>query len=233
MTTDIAKANGNLPSLADFAGGLQRAVATELQSTGGDPFLRLLKSGEWVYGQEDTEIEPESEWAWNPLSLEHGYVSWEDDESKPAKKLGESMDSMSRPLPDLHELGSPPGGPWQKQFSVQVQCVSGEDKGTQVRYSGTSSGLVDAFAAMVPRILKRITDGETEVVPVTTLDVTSYQHKRWGTVYKPVFHVTRWMALGEPEPAEPEPEPEPARKRRTAEPAEPEAAPRRRRRKSA
>lgn len=220
----VAFAQAELPDLnqmAEMAENLARNTAASLQERTTDPFLRLLKSGQWVYGQQNVEVEDGSLWAWNPMSLAHGYISWLDSEVE-----GEQMvPMMTTPLPALADLGEPPGEPWQRQYGCQLVCVAGEDTGQQVVYKGTSLGLKDTFALLVPQIQKRMADGDP-CVPVTRLEVDSYKHKKWGMVYKPKVMIDHWAQLsGEPakdttKDAEPpfdteaEPEEQPRRRRR-------------------
>jgi hypothetical protein len=62
--TDFA----NLPAVADLASALESFSAG---STLGarEVYLKMDKTGHWVYGADQTEIEPDSLWAINPFSL--------------------------------------------------------------------------------------------------------------------------------------------------------------------
>jgi hypothetical protein len=189
----------NLPNLGEnFARNLEQASA-QLRTTTGLPILRLLKSGEWVYGQNFSEVEDGSEWAIHPGTLEWGWISWKD-----AKPQGEKMVAMGyAPMPTLEELGSPPGDQWMEQRSVQMQCVSGSDEGANVVYKGTSAGLLNAFTELVKMIAPRLTAGEP-CVPIVTLGVGHYMHKNreYGKIYTPEIKVLRWVTLESPHAAE-------------------------------
>jgi hypothetical protein len=166
-----------------------------------------------VYGSEQTEPDPDSEWAINPYSLSYGFISWSDD----SRVVGEHMVSMGeQPMPTLDDVGPAPGQPWQEQRACQMQCVAGEDKGENVVYKGTALGLLDAFDSFVPLIASRMTAGE-DFVPVVHLGLTSYTHKNkaWGRIYKPVLTIVRWVGMDDDASEEPEEvvEEKPVRKR--------------------
>ena len=188
----------NLPSnLEAFAKGVQTKVADLSQSAVGQtPFIKLDKAGGgWMYGQDDTEVEEGSKWAFNPLSLEHGWIAWGDSEV-----LGERMVPISQPKPDPAELPNV-GVKWDEQISIQLKCVSGEDAGVEALYKGTSVGMKQAMHDYVTQLSERINNGETALVGVTTLAYSDYKHKKWGRIFKPEFDFTEWLTL-EGKPAE-------------------------------
>ena len=78
---DLVKfSGGSLPAdPSSLAAGLQN-VGASVQSGGGVPFLKLSKSGRWMYGAEAIEVEEGSTWAINPYSIEHGFACWGDGE---------------------------------------------------------------------------------------------------------------------------------------------------------
>ena len=57
MSNELAKYAGGLPaSPEDLEAGLQNVQST-IQTSGGFQYLRLMKSGLFVYGQENVEVE--------------------------------------------------------------------------------------------------------------------------------------------------------------------------------
>jgi hypothetical protein len=142
----------------------------------------------------------------NVNTLQHGYICWVD-----GAVAGEIMTPITNPLP---ELGALPvySKPWQRQEAAQLVCLNGEDEGLQVLLQNNSKGFHDAFAALLDEIIKRVEEGAEDIYPVVTLGTSSYKHKEYGTVYKPVLQVVGWRN-NEPK-AEPEPEEEPAPRRR-------------------
>ena len=208
--------------LARYGQKMQEQIAHEPPSRTGVPFLRLLRSGQWVYGQDNTPVEDHSEWAINPLSIEHGVVSWAPEEAPKAEILGEIMVPYGEGYADP---GDAPGRAWQRQMAATFQCLNGEDEGTEVLYKGTSLGLTDAFAEFVPQIASRLAAGDPHCVPVVQLGVDDYPHPKWGTIYKPDIVIVRWVDFDgnvaaaeqlEAPPFEADEEPQPQRRRRRA-----------------
>ena len=176
--------------------GLQLTHRT-VKTTEGDAgamYLRLLRSGEFAYGPEGTEVEPGSHWAVSPQSFAHGYVCW-DSNAKSATKLGEVMRPAYEPPIPQSELPDT-GQAWDQQLGCGMICLDGEDKGTKVVYTTTSKGGVRAVNDLMGKFIERIQAGhDDEIVPVITLDTDSYQHKKYGTVYVPSLSIVRWASL--------------------------------------
>lgn len=201
-----------IASLSQLKTGLQN-VSSTIVTPGGMPILRLLKDGSWVYGAENVEVEDGSLWAVNPYSLQHGWVSWTDKPgNQPNEIVGEVMVPMTSPLPVASELRDT-GWEWSQQLSVELQCVSGEDKGTTVQYKVTSVGGMNAIKALIASLMKQLDTDADRPVPVCSLDHDTYMHKRHGKVYVPVINVQKWVELTADAPVDDEPEktPEPAK----------------------
>jgi hypothetical protein len=216
----------NLPVTAnDLVGALSKTVTRRSNLDDGMSYLRLNKGGIWIYGSDDVEVEPESLWAVNPSSFAEGYICWGDSEV-----LGEEMVSISADpillstLPDL-------GRPWQAQCAMQLVCVSGEDKGTQVVYKTSSKGGTGRFKEFLQQFLIHLeaNPGTDKFVPVVELLEDSYKHKKYGTIFKPIFQIKEWLTMdddsynapsgntddSDADPSEPVSEPaKPARRRR-------------------
>ena len=205
-----------------LAEGLGRAVAT---IAGDETYIKMEKSGDWIFGEDEIEVESESDWAIDPESLIRGFVAWGD-----AEVQGEEMASvladpiMQSDLPDV-------GAKWGVQIGFILKCLSGEHEGTVAAYKASSKGAQKAFKKLVQEILKRAQAGETDLVPVVVLESDSYKHKTYGKIYNPIFSIGDWTNMDELAEVEDEPEveavvePEP-----TPEP-EPEVKPKRRRRR--
>jgi hypothetical protein len=212
--------------------GLKKGIANvkaTLVKKGGDPFLRVLKSGEWVYGQEDTEVEAGSAWAINPLSITHGWVAWKrgegvDNSSGP---VAEVMVSASQPLPlqsDLPDISSEKQAQWGQQFAFSMVCLTGEDKGEQVLFKTNSVGGIAMVDTILNAISTQLDEDPENPVPVVVLDSDSYKHKKHGHVVTPIMDIKTWRPLSEDLPdvqaeldkqeaEQPAPEPAPAAKR--------------------
>ena len=225
MNALTQRASGAIASLSNLKSGLQNVAAT-IVTSGGDPFLRLLTDGVWVYGADNVEVQDGSLWALNPFSIMHGFVSWTDHPGKQANEIvGEVMVPAGSPLPIQSELQDT-GWPWTQQLSVQLRCMNGEDVGTQVLYKTSSTGGMNALKATINKIMAHIEEDIETPVALVSLETDHYMHKKWGKTYVPVLDVQKWIALADEapdvddEPAnEPVAEAKPARTRRTAEQA--------------
>lgn len=206
-------ATAGLPSVGDLTAALRR-VETTTQAGGGGVILKMDKTGHWVFGSDQTEVEPDSVWAVNPFSFVHGFIAWGDGEV-----LGETMVPITEPLP---EQGPVPDGAkkgWEVQIGASVQCITGKDASINARYSVTSVGGKKALTALGLAIAAQVEKDPEHPVPLVVLKKESYQHKSYGRIFTPLMEVTRWVAMDkEPDPAEaaevPEAEAAPSDRRR-------------------
>lgn len=206
----------------DLRAGFKNAV-TEKPAVGGMTLLRLV-DGEWVYGPENTEVEAESKWAINPASFMHGFVSWLD-----GSLVGEEMVPIHTPRPAFGNLPNT-GAKWQEQVSFVLACVEGEDTGTQVLYKTSSLGGRRAFSEIAQALVNQLEKDENKIVPLVTLDTSSYRHKKYGKVHEPVLNIVAWADLNASSADDAEPQQaKPARKTAKA-PAKVEEPVRKRRR---
>jgi hypothetical protein len=203
--------------------------------TGNTAFLRLTKgTGEWVYGQTNTEVEENSLWAINPGSFSTGYIAW-----KGGKPVGKRMKPINDPNPvTLDELPAC-GAEWDVNVAFELQCVYGEDATLPVvvEYTANSFGGKKAFSALMSSMHRQSIEDPAHIVPVVELLNDSYQHPEWGQIYNPIFQIRKWVAYDSGQAAQPEASPqEPEPTARKAPPSQPprdaaasEAAPTRRR----
>ena len=196
MTNLVAFAGSNLPSVQSLSTALR---SMETESSAVSAILKMDRTGHWVFGAGENEVEAESTWAVNPFSFVHGFICWGEGEV-----LGEKMVNITHPLPELD--AAPTGGKrgWETQVGMSLKCLSGEDKGMEVRYSTTSVGGKRSVQALAVAIAGQVDEDQTKPVPVITLKKEFYQHKAYGKIYTPLFDVTEWVGLGgeEPEPEE-------------------------------
>lgn len=248
MNDIVRAASGALST--DVASKLLKGISESRASTplaGGDPLLRLLKHGEWVYGQEDTEVLEGSLWAVNPLSIEHGYSCWSDDPSaKKNELLGEAMAPIYEPKPMKPEPKN--GFPFKEQRAFKLKCINGDDTGVEAMHKVGSVGGMRAVDGLLADMQAQLATNPGFPCPVIELEVDSYQHTKWGRVFVPIFTLRGWADMngnlsrqGEllPNPAElpgsitgqpkeapkaAEPEPTQRRRRSTTSNANPTAA---------
>lgn len=226
MTTSIALAQGTgLMSRDELAKSLNNA-SMSMPTVGGDKqYIKMLTKGRdagtWVYGQQETEVESDSLWAINPMSIKHGYVAW--DTNGGGAPVQEIMLSINRVLPSKDALPELPMGTpdksgraeilnYQDQRSFDAVCISGEDEGTVVEYKQSSTGAMKLFGKIINGLLTQVEKGD-EIVPVGKWGFSTYKHTKYGEIYNPEFEIVEWRTPADTSPpeAKEEAEAEPAR----------------------
>lgn len=188
MNDVVAFGNGKLPSVQSLTTAL-RSLETEVGAA-GMVMLKMDKTGHWVFGADQTEVDDASTWAINPFSFVHGYIAWGEGEV-----LGEKMVPVSDPLP---EMDTPPPGAkrgWEMQVGMSLKCMSGEDKGMEARYTVTSVGGKRAVQKLALEIAGQVETDQTKPVPVVRLKKDHYTHKSYGRIFTPVFEILHWIDL--------------------------------------
>ena len=214
MSDLIKFAGANLPSVQSLSTSL-KALSAGLPAAGGVAILKMDKTGHWVFGADQTEVESDSRWAINPYSFIHGFIAWGD-----GAVAGEVMVSVSEPLPDVGAAPPASAKGWETQVGMMLKCISGEDTGLECRFTATSVGGKKAVQELAIALAHQVDKDQTKPVPVVVLKKDHYQHKSYGRIYTPVFEVVEWVSLNGPdrEPGEDDDlgdEPAPAPTRRT------------------
>ena len=188
--SDVVKFGGaNLPSVKSLSSAL-RSIEAEVGMSGGMVILKMDKTGHWVFGADQTEVENDSIWAVNPFSFVHGYIAWGE-----GTVLGEKMAPVHEPLP---ETGPSPDGAkrgWEMQVGMSLACTTGEDEGMQARYTVTSVGGKRAVQALALAIADQADKNPDKPVPLVRLKKEHYNHKSYGRIFTPVFDVVGWVSL--------------------------------------
>ena len=188
MSSIVKFSKAGLPAVTSLTTAL-RQMENEVAAV-GTAILKMDKTGHWVFGADQTEVEDDSLWAVNPFSFVHGYIAWGDGEV-----LGESMVSVSEPLPE------PPAAPpqarkgWEKQVGLSLKCISGEDTGLEVRYTTTSVGGKRGVQTLAVAIAEQVDKDQAKPVAIVRLGKEHYQHKSYGRIFTPVFEVVRWIGM--------------------------------------
>jgi hypothetical protein len=149
MSNITTFSGANLPSVKSLATAL-RTIEADVGGA-GTVIIKMDKTGHWVFGADQTEIEDDSTWAVNPFSFVHGYIAWGDGEV-----LAEKMVNVSQPLPELE--AAPPGAKkgWETQVGMSIKCLSGADTGMEARYTTTSVGGKKAVQALAVAIATQV-----------------------------------------------------------------------------
>lgn len=188
MSNLTAFKSAGLPSVATLSTALRAINAGTPE--GGAVILKMDKTGHWVFGADQTEVEDDALWAVNPFSFVHGFIAWGEGEV-----LGEKMVSVSQPLPEMDV--APPNAKkgWETQVGMSLKCMDGEDEGLEVRYSVTSVGGKRSVQALAVAIAEQVERDQENPVPVVRLKKEHYQHKSYGRIYTPVFEIVKWVGM--------------------------------------
>jgi len=189
MSNLTAFGNANLPPVSSLTTGL-RAISAGVPDGAGSVIIKMDKTGHWVFGAEQTEIEDDSTWAINPFSFVHGFIAWGDGEV-----LGEKMVSAQQPLPELDVAPPAAKRGWEVQIGMSLKCMTGEDKGLEARYAVTSVGGKKAMHQLALAVAAQIDKDQNKPVPVVRLKKEHYVHKSYGRIYTPVFEVIEWVGM--------------------------------------
>jgi hypothetical protein len=178
----------NLPAVSTLSTALR--ALEQGAGTAGVVILKMDKTGHWVFGADQTEVEDDSTWAVNPFSFVHGFIAWGDGEV-----LGEKMTGVQHPLPELD--AAPPGAKrgWETQIGMSLKCLGGEDKDMEARFTTTSVGGKKAVQALGVAIATQVEKDQSKPVAIVRLKKDHYVHKSYGRIYTPVFEVVEWASM--------------------------------------
>ena len=203
----------NLPQVKSLSTAL-RTIQADVGPT-GTVIIKMDKTGHWVFGADQEEVEADSTWAVNPFSFVHGFIAWGDGDV-----LGEKMVSVSEPLPEMDDAPPMAKRGWEVQVGMSLKCLTGEDKGMEARYTTTSAGGKRGVQTLAVAIAEMVDKDPSKPVPVVLLKKEHYQHKSYGRIYTPLFDIQSWVSMDGEEPAiaeaEEVAEAAPARRRRSA-----------------
>ena len=172
---------------------LSRALlATAREVKSGAAFLRMDKTGAWVYGANADEVDMDSRFMVNPAGFQHGHVAWGD-----SVKLGEYIGPLTDPLP---ETGPVPGGcerGWEFQLGMHLLGISGEMKDIELVYCASSVGGKRAISELAQLVGNKLAalPADGKVVPVVELGSDSYKHQKYGKIYTPIIKLVQWTAM--------------------------------------
>ena len=213
MNDIVAFGNAKLPSVQNLSTAL-RSLEHEVGGA-GMAILKMDKTGHWVFGADQTEVEEESTWAVNPFSFTHGYIAWGDGDV-----LAEKMVPVAEPLPELDAAPPQSKRGWELQVGMSLKCMSGDDKGLEVSYSVTSVGGKRAVQKLALEIAAQVEKDQTKPVAVVRLRKEHYTHKSYGRIYTPIFELVQWISLDgkadETPASDPAADAAPVRRRRSA-----------------
>jgi hypothetical protein len=196
--SNIVKFSGaNLPAVSSLSTALR--TITNDASIARTAIIKMDRTGHWVFGADQTEIEDDARWAVNPFSFVHGFIAWGEGEV-----LAEKLVPVTEPLPELE--AAPPGAKkgWEPQTGFSLKCISGEDAGMEARFTTTSVGGRKAVQALAVAIATQVEKDQSKPVAILCLGKDFYAHKMYGRIYFPVFEVVEWVGMDGEGASEPE-----------------------------
>lgn len=169
-----------------------RKTKAALPSFGGKGYLKFGKDGEWTLGQNGDAVNDE-EVLFNINSYETGFVCWTnypDGDKRKNEKMGEVMQPVAQGPVDVSNLPDY-GWTWKPQLAINGRFVGGDK--AEFQHVTSSMGGLEWLDSIFNLVLERIEDGErVYVFPIVELQADSYQHSKYGKIYKPSFEVTGW-----------------------------------------
>ena len=207
MSNIVKFSNAGLPAVTAISTAL-RTLERDIPPP-GSAIIKMDKTGHWVFGAQQTEVDDSAKWAVNPFSFTHGYIAWGDGEV-----LGEHVVPVTEPLPQLDAAPAGAKKGWEMQVGFGMQCINGEDAGLEVRFSATSVGGKRGVQGLGLAIATQVDLDQSKPVAVVRLGKDHYQHKSYGRIFTPVFEVLEWMSLDGPSESVEAAEPTPTRRRR-------------------
>jgi len=182
-----------LPSnLASIASALRKT--TEIVATNQKQYVKYTKYGEWVYGQDDTEIDSKEQWAVNPIAAGIGFVGWGDKEhGNEGTPLGEHFAHPVAGEPILEEETLDEiDGKWLQAIKLEFKNL--EDK-TELVWKANSTGARNAYKSVMEKVADRLEAENAFCVPVVTMGKSHYNHTKYGKIFTPLLEVVAWADM--------------------------------------
>lgn len=179
--------------LTKLKSGIAESRATTVIA-GGKPILRMLRDGQWVYGQKNDIVQENSSWAINPLSIGHGWVCWTNHVGAGTKNsmVGEVMAPVHEPKPP--RPANVDNWPFTEQRIFDLRCMDGEDAGVEVMYKNNSLGGMQAVDKLLGELQDQLNKNPAFPCPVVQFFNDSYPHQKYGKIYVPIFAIQNWVA---------------------------------------
>ena len=187
---------GFLAASADTYADLEAAAAELGGGAGGGIYLKFNgNDGIFTYGSTGDELPLGSQVAFNPTSLQKGYICWKDEEV-----VDELMVPFSARLPNKADLTD--HGPyeekndgWQEQSIVDFKMT--EEPFHDLVFKATGIGKRNAVARLMQDFVKSY-KANPGLIPIVEVDEVEYESKAKGArnakKHAPVFKIVAWVS---------------------------------------
>lgn len=199
---------------------LSTALVNAIQASESDDgtyqYLKMTKAGDWIFGQDETDVQDGSLWAIDPRSIQKGFIAWEE-----GSKEGEAMAPIFGAPPIIKADLDDVSAKWTEQLGFNLVCTNGEDKGAQCQFKTNSRGGRKAIKSYMSALNTQLQSDPDNCVALVSLESEHYKHKEFGRIYNPIITIGQWVSLDTTAPEEPAPkakepdeEPAPTQKRK-------------------
>lgn len=163
--------------------------------------LLKFNKGEWLVGQDETEMPLGTELIAAMHLLQSGWIRWED--GKPVEILMGFRAEGFRPAvreslgyTDKSQWGELNGkiiDPWRRTDTLLLADPS---DGRVFTFSPSSDGGLQAIKALTKEYGSHIRETSNEI-PIVKLGSTWYKHPEYGKTYKPVLELVGWRDIND------------------------------------
>lgn len=180
---------------------LMNAVKEKAKSLGQEAnsgiivYVKMNKSGEWVHGEKEEEIDEETMFVVNPLSYQYGAVAFSNNDFY-AEHLVSAYGSDPIPMPEELEKVDPvdkieASDGWKPQHGIMWVDAEG---GPNMIYKASSVGGIRALEILIGKVGDRMDTNPESCFPVVQLSSSSYKHKKYGKIFTPEITIVAWAS---------------------------------------
>ncbi len=196
MTTALATTSSGFLAAggADAFAALEEA-ASEMGGTSGQYLKFNGNDGIFTYGSGGTELDLKSQVAFNPFSLERGWICWKDgsviDERMVPYLTGKP--ALKQDLPDNGPYDDQQDG-WQEQMVVNFKMT--DTPFADLIFKATGVSKMNAVKRLIADFTKSYKQNPG-LVPIVEIDENEFESKAKGArnarKHAPVFKIVAWV----------------------------------------
>lgn len=196
MTNALTTTGGGfLSNMDDNFAALQEAVSDLGGGAGGGIYMKFNgNDGLFTYGSTGDELPAGTQLAFNPSSLERGWICWKDEEVVDEKMVGFTQKQIAKGELTDHGPYEEKSDGWQEQSIISFKMV--EEPFHDLIFKATGIGKRNAVARLMQDYVKSY-KANPGLIPIVEIDETSYESKAKGArgarKHAPVFKIIAWV----------------------------------------